>query len=160
MSKIKLRYKIRKKKDRVAIKKIGKSTGFFTKKEIKLSLEVFDECVSDSHSGYYFVFAEIGKRMVGYASWGKDEQTFNSFELYWIAVDDSYRNCGIGKLLIEDVEASIRKLGAAQLFIETSGREVYEPTRYFYEHRGYAQSAWLSDYYSPGDALVIYSKRL
>ena len=48
----------------------------------------------------------------------------------------------------------------AHLYIETAGREQYEPTRNFYQRHGYHMVANITDYYSNGDAKVIYMKIL
>jgi hypothetical protein len=46
------------------------------------------------------------------------------------------------------------------MYVDTSGRAQYAPTRAFYEHMGYERAAVLEDFYAPGDAKVIYSKIL
>lgn len=146
--------------DRAAICEITQSSGFFTSAEVDIAVGVFDEFVADQGSGYEFVFADIDDQLVGYACWGLDEQTVSSFELYWIAVDQSHRKAGIGTALLHFVEEAISRPGTARLYIETAGREQYLPTRVFYEREGYERAAFLADYFSPGDARVIYVKRL
>ena len=146
--------------DRAAIKSITQSSGFFTEPEVEIALSVFDEALASPDSSYRYIIAESDGRTVGYACYGKDEQSESSYELYWIAVDDSCRGDGIGKILLDAVENAIRARGTAQLFIETAGRDQYLPTRKFYEHQGYRQVAWLDDYFAPGDARVIFAKRL
>ena len=146
--------------DRDGIAWITASSGYFSSREVELALKVFDEAMGGDNSGYRYLIAESNGRMMGYACWGRDEITESSFELYWIAVDDRCRSKGIGKRLLSGVEAAIKREGCGQLFIETAGREQYRPTRCFYEAQGYHQAALLPDYYSTGDARVIYSKRL
>jgi GNAT superfamily N-acetyltransferase len=160
VSEITLRCQIRA-DDRSAIERITASSGYFTEKEVRLALSVFDEAIASPECSYRYLLAEMDDRVVGYACWGKDEQSDSSYELYWIAVDEACRAHGIGKRLLHAVEESIHRLSpGGQLFIETSGREQYYPTRNFYERLGYIKAAWLDDYFSPGDARVIYSKRL
>ena len=146
--------------DRDAIAAITRSSGFFTEMEVALALEVFDEALAKPSGSYRYILAEAEGETLGYACYGKDEQTVSSYELYWIAVDDRWRGTGIGHRLLEAVENAIRALGPAQLFIETAGREQYLPTRKFYEHKGYKEVAWLDDYFAPGDARVIFAKWL
>ena len=146
--------------DRPAIESITQSSGFFTETEVKLALSVFDEAIAAATTSYRYILAEIDHRIVGYACFGKDEQSQSSYELYWIAVDQALRGGGVGKKLLEAVETAIRANGRAQLFIETAGREQYLPTRKFYEHQGYHQVAQLDDYFAPGDARVIFAKQL
>ncbi len=147
--------------DRAAIGRITASTGFFTDDEVDIAYEVFDDCLRDPKAGYEFVVALVDGEIAGYASWGHDEQTVASYELYWIVVDTSVQAAGIGGKLLKYVEDAIRRGGPGrQLFVETAGKEQYLPTRKFYERQGYTQAAWLDDYWAPGDARVIFSKRL
>jgi len=146
--------------DRAAIESITRSSGYFTETEVKVALGVFDEAITSSANPYNYIIAESDHQIQGYACYGKDEQSESSYELYWIAVDEACRGMGIGKLLLEAVEEAIGIGGGGQLFIETAGREQYLPTRRFYEHQGYRQAAWLDDYFAPGDARVIFTKRL
>jgi hypothetical protein len=46
------------------------------------------------------------------------------------------------------------------VYIETSNRPQYEPTRGFYLRCGYRIDAVLEDFYAAGDAKVIYVKAL
>ena len=50
--------------------------------------------------------------------------------------------------------------GGRRVYVETSGRAQYEPTRRFYEACGYAREAVLTDFYAPGDDKVIYGQSL
>jgi hypothetical protein len=46
------------------------------------------------------------------------------------------------------------------LVVETSSRDDYASTRKFYEVHGMTEAARLADFYAPGDARVVYVKRL
>ncbi|MBD3646654.1 MAG: GNAT family N-acetyltransferase [Pseudomonadales bacterium] len=146
--------------DRAAIETITRSSGMFTDIETNLALDVFDEALGENKSGYRFVLARSDEEVIGYACWGKDEQTVSSFELYWIAVDDSVRGQGVGSQLLQEVESAVRDVGGGTLFLETAGKPQYLPTRLFYRKRGYEIVAWIDDYYEPGDARVFFAKRL
>lgn len=146
--------------DKAAIESITRSSGFFTKTEVDIALSVFDEALAKPGGPYRYVLAETAGKTVGYACYGKDEQSESSYELYWIAVDDACRGEGVGKILLNAVETAIAANGTAQLFVETAGRDQYLPTREFYERQGYKEVAWLDDYFAPGDARVIFAKRL
>jgi hypothetical protein len=52
------------------------------------------------------------------------------------------------------------KRRARQLYIETSDKPQYAPTRAFYERRGYTLVAHFRDYYDIGDGKVTYFKAL
>jgi hypothetical protein len=46
------------------------------------------------------------------------------------------------------------------VYVETSSRDQYEPTRRFYLKCGYRVDAVLEDFYAPGDGKVIFVKAL
>ena len=46
------------------------------------------------------------------------------------------------------------------MYVETSSRPLYRPTRRFYQARGYAPQAVLPEFYAPGDDKMIYVKTL
>ncbi|MEW6238540.1 MAG: GNAT family N-acetyltransferase [Candidatus Omnitrophota bacterium] len=138
---------------------IVKSTGFFAEDEILIAVELVQERLEKGlPSGYHFLFADLNGRTVGYTCFGPIPATSCSYDLYWIAVHDEFRGMGIGKELLKRTEPLIAKLGGRRIYIETSSRDLYEPTRAFYLKCGYIQEAFLTDFYHPGDSKVIYVK--
>ncbi len=136
------------------------STEVFSPVEIDVAVELVDERLKRGlESGYYFVFAEHEGQVVGYTCYGPVPMTAASYDLYWIAVDRSLQGKRIGRLLLEKSEELIRELGGRQVYIETSNRAQYAPTRGFYLRCGYQQAALLADFYAPGDDKVIYARR-
>ena len=67
---------------------------------------------------------------------------------------------GLGKQVMEKTEERIRSLRGRAVYIETSSRDLYEPTRAFYRRCDYRVEAVLKDFYSPGDDKMIFVKRL
>jgi ribosomal protein S18 acetylase RimI-like enzyme len=111
-------------------------------------------------SGYEFIFANSPEALAGYACYGAIPCTAAGFDLYWIAVDPDFQRQGLGRVLIEAVESQIAAKGGERIYIDTSGRDQYQPTRAFYERSGFYCEARLKDFYSPGDDRVIYVKSL
>ena len=141
------------------IRSITDSTGFFYPEEVDTAVELIEDRLDKGpRCGYHFLFAEEDGQTVGYTSYGPIACTRTSFDLYWIVVAGSFRGKGLGKKLLEESENAIRRLGGNRVYIETSMRPLYEPTRGFYLARGYAAAAVLDDFYAPGDAKVIYLK--
>jgi ribosomal protein S18 acetylase RimI-like enzyme len=70
------------------------------------------------------------------------------------------RSKGIGKALWAATEADIKGKGGRLAVIETSSKPNYEHTRRFHEARGYENVGRIVDFYSPGDDMLIYVKRL
>jgi GNAT superfamily N-acetyltransferase len=147
--------------DRELVRGILAQTGFFEPSEIDVAIELIDDGLElGEASDYRFLFADQDDRAVGYACYGPIPLTRSSWDLYWIAVDVARQRGGVGRLLLAEVELRAAGAGCRQLFVETAGREQYRPTRAFYEARGYDRVAELPDFYSPGDAKIVYRKRL
>ncbi len=147
--------------DREAVRLITKSTGFFSDDEVEVAVELIDDRLArGGDSDYEFVFADIDGQPVGYACYGEIECTAGSHDLYWIAVRNDQRGQGVGRALMQRVEQRIAEAGGMRLYIDTSSRAQYEPTRKFYERCGCIAEAVLKDFYAPGDSKVIMSKAL
>jgi GNAT superfamily N-acetyltransferase len=147
--------------DRESVRRLVGSTGVFSPVEVDVAVELVDDRIERGpESDYYFVFVDQDGRAVGYTCYGKIALTAASFDLYWIAVDKSFHGRKIGRALLEKTEDLIRQAGGRQVYIETSNRHHYAPTRGFYLRCGYRQEALLKDFYAPGDDKVIYVKEL
>ncbi|MGA2477274.1 MAG: GNAT family N-acetyltransferase [Spirochaetia bacterium] len=148
-------------KDLEAVRRIADSTGFFYAEEIDTAVElVEDRLAKGPRCGYHFLFAEQDGQTVGYASYGPIACTKESYDLYWLVVSGEFRGKGLGTQLLEQSEEAIAALGGTRVYIETSARPLYVPTRAFYLARGYTQIAELEDFYAPGDAKAMYLKVL
>ena len=147
--------------DREIVRRLVESTGVFSPVEIDVAVELVDDRLKRGpQSGYHFVFAEQEGRTVGYTCYGPIALTAASWDLYWIAVDKAMHGRKVGRLLLERTEELIREAHGGQVYIETSNRHHYAPTRGFYLRCGYTQEALLKDFYAPGDDKVIYVKGL
>ena len=144
-----------------SIRNIVRSSEFFSTEEVEMAVELLQENLSKRESsGYYFLLVEMNERVVGYSCYGPIPCTKESCDLYWIAVLHEFRGQGIGRDLLERTEEKIGKMGGKRIYVDTSSRDQYEPTRCFYQAGGYEQEAVLKDFYSPGDDKIIYVKEL
>ena len=139
------------------VRQIVVSSGFFSKAEIEVAVELVQVRLNKGiESGYHFLFAEEDKKVVGYSCFGPIPCTVESYDIYWIAVQEELRRSGLGVELLKKVEEKIKEMGGKRIYVETSSREQYEPTRLFYSRCGYRKEATLKNFYSPGDDKVIY----
>lgn len=148
--------------DVAAIEEIVASTGFFSHAEIRLAGELVEEHLrKGAGSGYFFLFAEdqMG-RVMGYVCYGPAPATQSTFEIHWIAVHRDAQRYGLGQELLARTEAAIAAEGGVNVYVDTSSRELYRPTRTFYAHAGYRLIAEFPDYYAPDDGRLVYVKRL
>lgn len=144
---------------RARLEELTAATGLFRPEEVTTAVELLDQSLAGDDD-YRFVGAYAGETLVGYACWGPTPGTEDTWDLYWIVVDPTRQGRGIGTRLLEEVERRLTAHGARLIVVETSSRADYDPTRRFYETRGFTRAAELPGYYAPGDDLVIYLKDL
>jgi ribosomal protein S18 acetylase RimI-like enzyme len=147
--------------DMERVREIVVSSGFFSAAEIEVAVELVQERLSKGvESGYYFLFAEQDQRVAGYSCFGPIPCTVESYDIYWIAVQQELRRSGLGVEVLKRVEERIKEMGGKRIYVETSSGEQYQPTRSFYSRCGYRKEATLENFYSPGDHKVIYLRVL
>ena len=133
------------------------SSGFFSQAEIEVAVELVKERLNKGiESGYNFLFAEREGQVTGYSCFGPIPCTVESYDIYWIAVQEELRRSGLGLEILRNVEERVGKMGGKRIYVETSSRKQYQPTRSFYTRCGYRKEATLENFYSPGDHKVIY----
>ena len=137
------------------------ATGMFSADEEAIAEELAEERIERGRvSGYEFILAFEGERLIGYTCYGKIPGSELSWDLYWIAVAPDQQGKGLGGRLLERTEAAIRRAGGRALYADTSSRPSYDKTRAFYTGHGFALAADLADFYRPGDGKTIYRKEL
>jgi ribosomal protein S18 acetylase RimI-like enzyme len=147
--------------DREGVRELLVSTGFFHPFEIDVAIELIDDRLRKGEkSEYLFIFADVGRKPAGYICYGPITMTERRFDLYWIAVHNSLRGKGVGKLLFREAENHMRKLGGQYIFSETSSRDVYLPTREFYRKLGFREVARIPKFYADNDDKVVFMKTL
>jgi ribosomal protein S18 acetylase RimI-like enzyme len=147
--------------DTPALLDIARGTGVFKPMEIDTLQEVLDHYHAEAHAhGHRAVCYERGGRVLGFAYYAPTAMTDNTWYLYWIAVSKQVQARGTGTTLLRYAEDDARRAGARLFLLETSSLPHYELTRRFYLKHGYAREAVLRDYYSDGDDLVVFRKRL
>jgi len=149
--------------DLAAVRRLTQASGVFSAVEVDLAVELLQERLDRGleASGYHFLFAESGEgTALGYTCYGPAPLTVASWDLYWIAVAAADHGQGIGRRLLAATEQRAAAAGAAAIYADTSGRPDYARTRAFYHRAGYLKAAELPDFYAPGEAKVIFAKKL
>lgn len=143
------------------IRQLVLSTGVFSPVEVDVAVELAEERLAKGPaSGYHFFFAERDGRVYGYTCYGPIALTVGSYDLYWIAVDKATQGQGLGRQLMDKTMERIRAEGGRRVYIETSTRAPYAPTRAFYERCNCPLAVVLDDFYAPGDGKAIYVRVL
>jgi D-alanine-D-alanine ligase len=148
--------------DREAVRALVAATGFFSREEEDIAVELVDDALLRGRASEYgFVFADApGGTLQGYACYGPITAGSADFDLYWIAVAPAAQRGGSGRALLGEAERLAREAGATVMFIDTAGRPQYAPTRAFYERMGYRVHRVVKDFYAAGDDMVVYRKAL
>lgn len=140
---------------------LTEATGFFNAEEAESVRRMLGDYFEnpDSEEYTWLVYRqEPGGTALGFACYGPASFTVGTFDLYWIVVDKQHQDKKIGSALLEEMERDLLSRRARQLYIETSDKPQYAPTRAFYERRGYTLVAHFQDYYDIGDGKVVYCK--
>ncbi len=147
--------------DTPTLQALTAGTGVFKPHEIDVLQEVLDGYhAREEDSEHVAIVAELDDRIVGYAYYAPDVMTDRTWYLYWIAVDKHLQAKGLGSRIMEYVENDIRQRNGRLLLLETSSMPHSDLTRKFYSKQGYQIAGVLRDFYSDGDSMVIFRKRL
>ena len=144
------------------IQSITARAGVFSQEEIESVSVMWEEYLTlgAEGSGYHFIVYRKEEQVLGFAIYGPRDLTEGVFDLYWIAVDPAARCNGVGRTLLTACEDAAREMGGRILIAETSGTPLYDSTRKFYFSMGYENEATIKDFYTIGDDLKIFTKRI
>ena len=142
-----------------AVVRLVHAVTLFSAAEKDVAVEVLESYLENPGKDYFALgaFTQRGG-LLGYACYGPTPCTAGTWDLYWIAVSGEARGHGIGTLMMEEIERRLVQQRARLVLIETSSRADYEPTRGFYERRGYEEVARVPDFYDVGDDRVIFAR--
>lgn len=147
--------------DRQPIQAIADQEALFNAEEAACVSELLGDYLGrPDHNGYFFLTAEVDGQVGGFACYGPTPLTDGTYDLYWVAVKPEFKQKGIGRSLMEQVEQEVRQQGGRMLVADTSGSPAYDRTREFYERLGFQRAATIPDFYREGDPLVLYFKSL
>jgi ribosomal protein S18 acetylase RimI-like enzyme len=140
---------------------IAEGTGVFRAIEIDALKEVLNDFHAYNHAhGHRAITYERDSQIIGFAYFAPAAMTDRTWYLYWIAVTKKIQARGVGGELLRYAEEAIRKANGRILMLETSSLPTYDLTRKFYLKQGYHQAGVLHDYYTDGDDMVVFSKRI
>jgi ribosomal protein S18 acetylase RimI-like enzyme len=147
--------------DKPGVMQILHNTPEFKPAEVVVAEEVIDCYLGDpQRSGYDILLAELNSVIIGYICFGPTPLTEGTWDIYWIAVAPDKQGKGMGSVLMEAAEKSIREASGRLSIIETSSLPSYARTRRFHSSHDYETIARIPDFYAPGDDKLILQKRL
>lgn len=147
--------------DTDALVELARDTGVFKPMEIDTLREVLDDYHAENAALGHRAFTMLQDgQIVGFAYHAPAAMTDRTWYLYWIAVRKGQQGGGYGGQLLRAVEDDVANAGGRILVIETSSLPHYELTRRFYLKHGYDREAILRDFYTDGDDMVVFRKRV
>lgn len=147
--------------DREPLEALIRATRFFNPEEIDVALELVDDRLANGDASHYrFLVGELGPQVAGYACWGPIPGTVAAADLYWIVVHPEFQGRRVGAALLRAAEEWMAAAGRTRVYVETSTRPQYLPTRAFYAVCGYELVSELVDFYAPGDGKATFLKVL
>ena len=119
-----------------------------------------DHLAGTDHDDHRCFVSERNGRLVGVAFAQVREAADRLWDLTMIGVRPEVQGTGDGTALIAAIEQDLTSSSARLLVVETSATPQYDGARAFYAARGYDEEARIRDYWTDGDDLVVYRKRL
>jgi ribosomal protein S18 acetylase RimI-like enzyme len=147
--------------DRRAIYNILLTSGIFNRADAECVDQMFGEALEKAgEDTYRFLSCWEEGTLVGFACYGHEALTRDTWDLFWVCVSAAARRKGAGRALLTEVEHRAAQERGRLIVIYTSSTEKYAPARGLYESMGFVRTAVVPDYYADGDDLYIYTKRL
>lgn len=104
--------------------------------------------------------ADDGQGLASVLFYRPEEASDGGYDLTMIAVRPDLQGGGRGAALMRHAEDDLRGRGQRLLLVRTSGSPQYDATRAFYRGLSYVEHTRVPDYWTDGDDLVLFSKRL
>jgi ribosomal protein S18 acetylase RimI-like enzyme len=151
--------------DRDALLDLIGQGGPFRPEEVSCATELLEAALAQAEGNTYEALVATADERddappIGYVCFGKTPMTERAFDLYWIVVGANMRGRGVGRALLQAVEAQLRDRGAGLIRIETSSLEGQGGAARFYANAGYQQAGYVEGFYREGDHLITFIKRL
>lgn len=104
--------------------------------------------------------ADDGNGLASVLLYRPEEASDRAYDLTMIAVRPDLQGGGRGAALMRHAEDDLRQRGQRMLVVRTSGTPQYDGTREFYRRLGYVEQCRVPDWWTDGDDLVLFTKRL
>jgi ribosomal protein S18 acetylase RimI-like enzyme len=108
----------------------------------------------------YVADAGDGQGLASVLFYRPEDAADRAYDLTMIAVRPDLQGGGRGAALMRHAEDDLRQRRQRLLIVRTSGTEQYARTRAFYRALAYTEHTRVPDYWTDGDDLVLFTKRL
>ena len=110
--------------------------------------DILKEELSSKHSTY--LVAKIDSQIIGFAGF---KNIFNEAELMNIIVHKSFRNCGIGNLLMKNILLELKAKKIATVHLEVAKNNI--SAIHLYQKFGFYEVGLRKNYYKDDDAILM-----
>ncbi len=110
--------------------------------------DILKEELSSEHSIY--LVAKIDNQIIGFAGF---KTIFNEAELMNIIVRKSFRNCGIGNLLMKNILLELQARKIATIHLEVAKNNI--SAIHLYQKFGFYEVGLRKNYYKDDDAILM-----
>lgn len=135
------------------------AAGMFSRDEAQFLAEGALDASEDG-STCFVDNAPDGQGLASVLYYRPEEAADRAYDLTMIAVRPDLQAAGRGAALMRHAEDDLRERGQRLLIVRTSGTSQYDKTREFYRGLGYSEQSRVPDYWTEGDDLVLFTKRL
>jgi len=140
---------------------VANSTGAFRADELDVLEDVLVQWSLHPGRDYILLTEWSDRDLAGFLVYGPTPMTSFAFDLYWMAVAPGHQRKGVGgRLELEMCSALLEQSNDAVIRVETAGRDDYLGQRSFYLSMLYVECGRIPDFYSEGDDLVLYCKKI
>lgn len=122
--------------------------------------EMMQDYFSNPQTSDIWLTARLDEQVVGVCYCAPEKLTDGTFNLYLIAVHKNHHSKGIGKILVNQLEAELKQKSVRLLIVETSSLPEFEPTKSFYRKCDFTEVATIPDFYQAGDHKIVFTKKL
>lgn len=122
----------------------------------------WETAFSSLESSSTFVKAHIvneeEEQLIGFACFGKIPGEQDYYELFCIAVDDSFQNIGIGAAILDEVERQVKLNEGKMVFCEIPEGRTYSSMQYFLKAVGYDIHSRHYKFFIPSKGNLVYAR--
>jgi ribosomal protein S18 acetylase RimI-like enzyme len=114
---------------------------------------------SQSDAGIWLT-CEQNETAVGFCYAVPEKLTEGTWNMLALAVLPSLQGQGIGRAIVLELEAVLRKAGHRLLIVDTSSDSQFDGTRSFYHKLDYAEEARIREFWAAGNDKIVFRKPL
>jgi ribosomal protein S18 acetylase RimI-like enzyme len=148
--------------ERESLLRIAVETGLFTSEDAEgllgsILTALAEGSLPDGHEAVACRTIEGGEA-IGWSYFAPDQYADGVCNVWWIGVLPPFHGTGAGRTLLAHVEGKAVERGARVIVIETSDQSLLARARKFYTGLGYVECGRIPDFYTNGEAKVIFSR--